>query len=158
MGGMNMLTAKVELASSLIGFGDIKQSIDGWEEFLHDGSGFLSTAKGAYGKEIQTFTPEILYNIIAMAIEKFVMAALMKQGALPYNHTMHDLVEAMEDVFPERIVAFKEGLLNMDSYQEICDVDAFNIIPPEREEISWMLLLAENMEQLAFQTTGEVAG
>ena len=153
-----MLKAKADVSASLVGFGDIKQSIEGWEDFLRDGTGFLSTAKGAYAKGIQAFTPEILYNIIAMAIEKFAMAALMQQGALPYNHTMHDLVEAMEDVFPKRIVAFKEGLLNMDSYQEICDVDFFKIIPPAREEISWMLLLAEGMEELASQTTEEAAG
>ena len=149
-----MLTAKAGVTASLVGFGDIKQSIEGWEDFLRDGTGFLRTAKGAYTKGIQAFTPEILYNIIAMAIEKFVMAALMQQGALPYNHTMYDLVEAMEDVFPDRIRDLKEGLLDLDSYQEICDVDSFNITPPAREEIAGMLLIAESMEQLAFQTTG----
>lgn len=76
------------------------EPIRGWEEFLQDGKGFLSTALAGYQKRQQVFTAEILYNIIAMAVEKFVMAALMRHGALPYNHTMADLVEAMETTFP----------------------------------------------------------
>ncbi len=152
-----MLTAKVDLSTPLVGFSDIKQSIEGWDDFLNEGRGFLKTAKGAYLRHIGVFTPEILYNIIAMAIEKFVMAALMQRGALPYNHTMGDLVEAMEAVFPERMEELREPLLKMDSYQEICDVDYFNIVAPERGEISWMLALATKMEDMAQETTGGVA-
>ena len=61
------------------------QPIDGWQDFMHDGKGFLKTAIGAHAKRKHIFTSEILYNIIAMAIEKFVMAALMRYGAMPYN-------------------------------------------------------------------------
>ncbi len=149
-----MLRLKVEQAKNLVGFSDIKPSIDGWEDFLDEGRGYLQTAQGAYSKNRVVFTPEILYNIIAMAIEKFVMAALMERGALPYNHTMGDLVEAMEAAFPEKIQGLKKSLLAMDSYQEICDVDHFNIVPPEREEISWMLVLGEDMKQMACRSTG----
>lgn len=149
-----MLNEKVKEACGLVVFSDIKASIDGWEDFLDEGRGYLRTAIGAYTKNRAVFTPEILYNIIAMAIEKFVMAALMERGALPYNHTMGDLVEAMEETFPEKIQGLKKSLLAMDSYQEICDVDHFNIVPPEREEISWMLHLGEDMQQLACQSTG----
>lgn len=37
---------------------------------------------------LRAFTPEIICNLIAMAIEKFVMAVLMRHGALPYK--LHD--------------------------------------------------------------------
>ncbi|MCI5211179.1 MAG: hypothetical protein D3910_20885, partial [Candidatus Electrothrix sp. ATG2] len=63
------------------------EPIRGWEEFLRDGEGYLRTATAAYTKKNGIFTSEILYNLIAMAIEKFIMAALMRHGAMPYNHT-----------------------------------------------------------------------
>ncbi|MEN8262262.1 MAG: hypothetical protein ABFR82_02245 [Nitrospirota bacterium] len=124
------------------------QSIGGWEDYLKDGEEFLKTAVGAYEKRKKVFTSEILYNIIAMAIEKLVMAALMRHGALPYNHTMKDLVEAMDETFPAAIDELREGLLNMDRYQEICSLDGFRITPPEMKEIPGMLEIAQKLQGL----------
>ncbi len=144
-----MLESNINEAPSLIGFNEIRiQSIEGWEDFLHEGEAYLKTAHGAHAKGRQVFTPEILYNIIAMAIEKFVMAALMKYGALPYNHTMGDLVEAMEETFPGALGEIKDKVLALDRYQEICDVDAFMIRPPKAEEIAGMLEIAAQLQTL----------
>ncbi len=122
--------------------------ISGWEDFLREGEAYLKTGTGAHARGRKAFTPEILYNIVTMAIEKLVMAALMQRGALPYNHTMADLVEAMETVFPIEILDLKEKLLDLDHYQEICDIDAFNIRPPTVLEIPGMLEMAWELRQL----------
>lgn len=124
------------------------QPISGWQEFLDDGNRFLRTANTAYSNQNKIFTPEILYNLVAMAIEKFVMAALMNHGTMPYNHTMADLVEAMEDVFPGAIEVIREGLLNLDQYQDICDPYEFTITPPSKEEIPAMIALALYLQEL----------
>lgn len=124
------------------------EAIKGWEEFLTDGKGYLRTAVAAYEKKKKIFTPEIQYNIVAMAVEKFVMAALMRYGSMPYNHTMADLVAAMEEAFPGKMDALREGLLAMDKYQEICDLDDYAINPPGMEEIPAMIDLAQNLKLL----------
>lgn len=124
------------------------EPIRGWEEFLSDGQGYLNTATKAYEKGNPVFTPEILYNLIAMAIEKFVMAALMRHSTMPYNHTMADLAEAMEATFPGKIEGLSQGLLDMDKYQEICDLDGFKITPPGMEQIPEMLELAHQLHTL----------
>lgn len=124
------------------------EAIRGWEEFLSDGEGYLKTAVAAFEKKKKSFTAEILYNMIAMAIEKFVMAALMRYGAMPYNHTMRDLVEAMDETFPGKMKMLREGLLSLDKYQEICDLDTYRISPPGMKEIPGMIDLAKNLEQL----------
>jgi hypothetical protein len=125
--------------------------VKGWEEFFNHGEGFLNAAVQAQRKGVQTFTPEILYNLIAMAIEKFVMAALMRHGELPCNHTMADLVAAMEQVFPGKMGEISTGLLQMDQYQDICALDGFTIIPPKMEEIPAMIELAEQLRQVVQQ-------
>lgn len=122
--------------------------IGGWQDFLEQGEGFLATAVGAHGKGRKAFSPEILYNLVAMAIEKFAMAALMRNGALPYNHTMADLVESLEETFPAQINEIKAGLLALDDYQDICDPEDFTITPPAMEEIPGMLKLAEDFHRL----------
>lgn len=125
------------------------RSITGWEEFFDDGNRYLRTASSAYTKGKEIFTPEILYNIIAMAIEKFVMATLMHHGTMPCNHTMADLVAAMEETFSDDAIAdIREGLLNLDKYQEICDPCEYTILPPGRNEIPAMLELATRLQEL----------
>lgn len=127
------------------------QPIQGWEDFWSEGKAFLKTASAAYLQHKKAFTTVILYNIIAMAIEKFVMTALMCQGKLPNNHTMKDLVEAMDEAFPGAMTGIREGLLHLDQYQEICDVDTFNITGPSMEEIPVMLDLAGRLHDLVEQ-------
>ncbi len=121
--------------------------ISGWQEFLEQGEHYLQAACGGYARRRQVFTPEILYNLVAMAIEKFVMAALMRQGALPYNHTMADLVEALDTVFPGAITDLREQLLALDRHQEICALDTYSIRPPAMDEIPAMLELARRLRE-----------
>ncbi|PLX49274.1 MAG: hypothetical protein C0613_07895 [Desulfobulbaceae bacterium] len=144
-----MLETQQSQAVKLVGFSDIKtRPIDGWQEFLAHGDQFLLTAGKAYLKRKQAFTPEILYNLIAMAIEKLLMAVLMKSGNLPYNHTMHDLVESMEEFLPGELTAQAEELKALDDYQEICDIDSYNITPPTMAEVSGMLELAKEVQRI----------
>ncbi len=151
-----MLNSAIGTTPALVGFADIKtQSIEGWQDFLHEGEAYLRTAVGAWTKGKKAFTPEILYNIIAMAIEKFVMAALMRHGALPYNHTMGDLVEAMEETFPGYLGTLQDDLLAMDQYQEICDIDTFYIRPPEAGAIPAMLELTAGLQDLIYEIIRE---
>jgi acyl-CoA thioesterase len=124
------------------------EAVNGWGRFLRDGEGYLKTAVNAHENRKEIFTPENLYNVTAMAIEKFVMAALMRHGAMPYNHTMADLVEAMEKTFPHTMDDIREGLLALDKYQQICAIDTYNISPLSMDEILDMLELAQKVRQL----------
>lgn len=133
----------------LVGLSDIRfVAIKGWEEYLHEGDQYLTTARRAFANQRHAFTAEILYNVIAMAIEKLVMGALMQSGNLPYNHTMRDLAEAMEEHFPGRLGGIRERLLALDAYQEICDLDTYHRQPPTMEEIPAMLSLAMELREL----------
>lgn len=135
------------LHPALVGFADIRPvAIDDWEQFRLEGEQFLKLAEGAFLHKKKSFTTEILYNLIAMAIEKLVMAALMEIGRLPYNHTMHDLVAAMEEWLPEAIRGMENSVRELDSYQEICDPYICTIKVPTAAEIQNMLALARRLE------------
>ena len=123
------------------------EPLQGWEEFWQDGKAFHKTATAGYNNRPHIFTSEILYNLIAMAIEKFVMAALMHQGTMPYNHTMKDLVSAMDETFPDKLEEdMLEDLLKLDAFQNICDLEGFSISPPGMEKIPAMLELAVRLK------------
>jgi len=133
---------------ALVGFADIHtHAIEDWQQYRLVGNQFLNLAECAFRKEKKAFTTEILYNLIAMAIEKLVMSALMAIGRLPYNHTMHDLAAALEEWLPNAVRGMEEPLRHLDSYQEICDPYACTVKVPTRAEIAAMLDLARQLEQ-----------
>ena len=116
-----------------------------WRNYLKDGEKYLQTALGAAKRRSEVFTPEILYNITGMAIEKLIMGFLMNRGDLAENHTMGDLLHALErhiDV-PTNLT---QDLLYIDSFQEICDLDTYNRRPPTPEEIKRILTIGQEIE------------
>lgn len=126
--------------------------ISDWHKYLSDGNQFLKTARGAYTKEKKAFSPETLYNIICMAIEKFVMAYLMKNGDLAVNHTMTDLVETLEK-YITLTAALKLELQHLDSYQDICEFDNFTMKKITVSEVGDFLDTAETLRTtLSFNT------
>ena len=118
------------------------EPIKGWEEYLREGKQFLATANNAYTQRKEPFTTPILYNLVAMAIEKLIMALLMKSGKLPYNHTMHDLVEAIDEFLPGELAGLGNELKAWDGFQDICDMESYSITPPTMGQIGGMLTLA----------------
>lgn len=125
-----------------------KMPIRGWQKFLHEGEAFLKTATAAFDRKKEVFTPEILYNIVAMSIEKFIMAALMQRGALADNHTMRDLVSSMDQVYPGGLDEIRDDLISLDGFQEICDLDSYKRTPPAMEDIPAMLKVASRLKSM----------
>ena len=70
--------------------------IDNWRDYLRDGEKFLQTAIEAHKKKRKAFSADTLYNVTCMAIEKLIIAFLMKNGDLADNHAMADLLRALQ--------------------------------------------------------------
>jgi hypothetical protein len=115
--------------------------ITDWRNYYDDGEKFLRTATVGQSRRPEIFTPEILYNLITMAIEKFIMGFLMSNGDLADNHTMADLIHSLERHL-ELPPALARDLLHLDSFQEICDLDSYNRQTPTRVQIDEMLVIA----------------
>ena len=139
----------MSLSERLVGAASTSNmSIEEWNDYLHEGEQYLATALNAYKKGKKAFTAEILYNLIAIAIEKFFMGALMRHGFLPYNHTMHDLVAAMDEKLPGFLDEIRDRVLALDAHQEICSIEEYNRRPPSMDEIPEMLGTAQRVRDL----------
>ena len=136
------------IPQSLVALADIRpRAIDDWAQYRLEGEQFLRLAEQAHHRQKKAFTTTILYNLVAMAIEKLVMAALMRCGRLPDNHTLHDLVAALERWLPETVRGLAGPLCELDSFQDICDPYAGTITAPSRREVESMLILARKLEE-----------
>jgi hypothetical protein len=118
--------------------------IDNWRDYRRDGEQFLHTATEAHNKKKKAFSTDTLYNVTCMAIEKLIMAFLMKNGDLAENHTMADLLRALQLHLGE-IPDLAEKLMYLDTFQEICSLDEYTIHIPSEEDVVKMLAIGEDV-------------
>jgi len=121
--------------------------IDNCRDYRRDGEQFLHTARQAHRKKKKAFSTDTLYNVTCMAIEKLIMAFLMKNGDLAENHTMADLLGALQLHLGE-IPDLSEKLMYLDTFQEICSLDNFTIQIPTEADVVKMLAIGEDVRNV----------
>ena len=121
--------------------------IDNWRDYRRDGEKFLHTATERTTKRRKAFSTDTLYNVTCMAIEKLIMAFLMKNGDLAENHTMADLLRALQLHLGD-IPDLAEKLMYLDTFQEICSLDNFTIHIPSEEDVVKMLAIGEDVRTI----------
>ncbi|MHB8808996.1 MAG: hypothetical protein ACYC9M_03150 [Desulfobulbaceae bacterium] len=112
--------------------------ITDWHKYLGEGEKYLAWAQGAAARRRDVFTPNIIYNVTAMAIEKLLMGLLMYHGTLAENHTMRDLLDAVERVAGPQ-PQFAEDFRYLDAFQDICSLEAYRCSEPTWEDIPRIL-------------------
>ncbi len=125
-----------------------------WQDFYKEGTDFLRTSKGSMYSE--KFSPEIIYNLCAMSIEKFFMALFIKINFMPYNHTLVDLVESIkvkEELDPE----LERRLLYMNGFQEICTMEQYSRTIPGKEEIPFFVETTEMVNSYITEKLGKAS-
>ncbi|WP_373498793.1 hypothetical protein [Desulfococcus sp.] len=109
--------------------------MQGWQIFIDEGDRYLKTAMNGSRRRPRVFTPEILYNLIAMAIEKHAMGYLMYHHQLPDNHTLRDLMDALRKVGDLNEDLYGR-VVDMDRFQEICSVFQYRRDIPEAADVA----------------------
>lgn len=104
-----------------------------YEEFIKDGDGLYARASRSV-KRPDIFTPEIIYNIMGMAIEKYIMGYLVCNGTLADNHTFTDLSNAVRQI-EEPGTEFETMMNFMERFQNICSIDGYFRLAPSVGEV-----------------------
>jgi hypothetical protein len=97
------------------------REISGAKDLFDEGEGFFRVVESSHRKPA-IFTPEIVHNLLCMAIEKYAMSILLSMGALPDNHTFSDLVEALKPQIPVS-PGIEEALLALDQEADLCSLE-----------------------------------
>ena len=126
-------------------------STTGHVSYWEDACKYLRVAKGGL-KRPKIFTPEILYNLLGLSIEKYFMAAMVKHGDLADNHTFSDLISSAARVCPVSDSLAKR-LKEVETYQNICPAfDGYMRKDIPREEILNMIDVTEDVKNWADST------
>jgi len=115
---------------------------DGAAEFWAEGVRYHDVCLRAWPAK-PVFTPEIIYQMSAMAMEKMFMAWMTEQSALPENHTLRDLVRAADKI--EALpIELRKDLLRMDRFMDLCPLVPMNLPKPQEADVpSFLSVMGE---------------
>lgn len=117
--------------------GIMKYKNSTWNDFYIHGVQYMIAVEKSV-RQSGLFTPVIIYNMSAMAIEKLLMGVLILHGDLPYTHTLSGMAD-----FAKNIVGLDEKLVEdmniMDSMQMICSEDDKSLKEPGAEDIPFFI-------------------
>jgi hypothetical protein len=145
LGGQKMLVSESNPAD-ISSKAAISDSADqSARQFWEEGQAYLKVVRNAWPKRT-IFTPAIIYQISAMAIEKLCMAYLTQMSNLPDNHTLRDLVRALDRVeaLPQEL---RFRLMRMDRFMDLCPLVPMNLPEPSAADVPEFLATAAAIEE-----------
>ena len=120
-----------------------------WKTWLVHGDQYLNAASPK--KTTNVFNTEILYNMLSMSLESYIMAILDFHKTLPDNHTYTDLMCALDRVMTID-TGLKEKILKYENIQSICSIDKYERRAPNQEEINELKGAIVQMGEIAHKT------
>lgn len=109
------------------------------KDFLEEALKYHKTSINGYRSRPEVFNGEIIYNLLALAIEKYFMAFLVTNQDMADNHTFTDLINSYERIkpFPQELTV---RLQELEKLQNLCPaVKAFSVSDIEGEQIEEMI-------------------
>ena len=120
-----------------------------WQAWLAHGDQYLKASKPKGYKN--RFGTEIVYNLLSMSLESYIMAIMDFHHQLPENHTYTDLLRGLDTVM--RVdPGLKARILQYENIQSICSIEKYHRTAPSHDEIDDLkgaLIEIRNMAHLA---------
>lgn len=132
-----------------------KDNRQSWEIWLGNAIGYEKAFDGRKDRS-RSFSTTIKYNLIALALESYVMAMVNYHGGLPDNHTFTDLIQAWEQVAPidEEI---KQTILEYEDVQSLCSVNDYKRSEPTAAEVEQLGIAVKKLGSIVRETVNQEA-
>lgn len=122
-----------------------------WRSWLTHGDQYLNAAAPKSKSKPNKFGNSIVYNLLSMSLEGYIMAILDYHKMLPDNHTYTDLLDALEGVLPLD-KNLKSRILQLENIQSICSVEKYHRTDPTTDELSDLREAIHEISQMAHDT------
>lgn len=106
----------------------------------NDAEGYLRAARGGLTRP-EKFSPESLFQLVALAIEGYLVDWLDRRGHAVSPHGFRSLVVAFEKVHPLP-ADLKTALVGLDRYQKLCEWIPIEPVKPQRDDVPGLVELA----------------
>jgi hypothetical protein len=121
-----------------------QKSITDWQEQIESGHKYLKTAWNGQARPT-VFTPELTYQLTAMAIEKLLVGLWQYHNRMPTDHTLGGLVDGLALVCPIE-KGMGDEIKALWEFDDMCSLEPTNRHIPTDMEVRAMLTLARQVE------------
>ncbi len=112
---------------------------------LSYGVNYLKSAKSTFEATSRRFDNDLLYNIISMSFEQFMVGLLAHHDWIASSHLPLMLYREALDFEPEMGDSIKKTAILIGSFEGICSIDDFGYRTPTDDELARMI---EGLEEL----------
>jgi hypothetical protein len=116
------------------------------ESYFNAGDSYLKTAKRGHGRS-SVFTGTMIYHILCLSIEKFLMGIFCCHNAIPQHSTLSHMIQeaaAFTDM-PKELI---EQVNAMDNVLNLCDPGAPLQAVLTESQLQAMLIVGEKVRNL----------
>lgn len=123
-----------------------------WQNHIDTGRSFLQTARNGL-KRPSVFNNELIYHLIAMAIEKLLVGVYQFHRQMPVDHTLDGLVDDLATICPlDKDLG--EQIKGLGRFDDMCPLVPVNRKIPDVMQIQAMLAIGGQVATFADQNTG----
>jgi len=116
------------------------------ESYFDAGNSYLETAKRGH-KRSSVFTGTMIYHILCLSIEKFLMGIFCYHNAIPQNSTLSHMIQEAA-AFTDMPVELIEQVKSMDNVLNLCDPNAPLQAVLTESQLQGMLSVGEKIRNL----------
>ena len=118
----------------------------GCASYFDAGNNYLETAKRGYRRR-SVFTGTMIYHILCLSVEKFLMGIFCYHNAIPQHSTLSHMIQevaAFSDV-PKELI---EQVQSMDNALNLCDPNASLQMTLTENQLQDMLIMSEKIRNI----------
>jgi hypothetical protein len=120
---------------------------DDCERYFDAGTSYLETAKRGHRRG-SVFTATMIYHILCISIEKFLMGIFCYHNAIPQHNTLSHMVQELA-AFTEVSKELIEQVQAIDNVLNLCDPNAPLQMMLTERQLQAMLTVGEKIRSLA---------
>lgn len=117
------------------------------KESLSYGANYLKSAKATLTSERRRFDNDLLYNIISISFEQFMVGLLAHHDWIASSHLPLMLYREAQPFEPEIGDSIKQTAILIGSFEGICSIDDFGYKTPSDDELKRMVAGLEELEE-----------
>ncbi len=100
---------------------------------------YLSTIKSAFRKPQRKFDNDLLYNMVAICFEKFMIAWLAHHDTIATSHLPLMLYRELNPLEPELSQSLRKTAILIGSFEGICSIEDFGYKTPDNIQMERMV-------------------
>lgn len=117
-----------------------------WSGYFNEAVSYYNTTVGGL-KKGRKFGNAVYYNLIGLALESFLTAAITKDGFLPEHSSVSSMLRELKKKYDDVPESFTQEARFYNRFMNMCSLEVTEEVIPEDEDIQRMLAFAGGVKE-----------